>query len=191
MNYNNNMYFNKTNDNIDPNYIYPQPYIDPLMYMNPYNMNNGQMGNLNQGTGSEYPTYFNQYVDNPLFNPYENMNNGNINGGFENNPNMNNNNMNNYNGNNYNGNNNNANNDVDYMNNIPMIPMMPMMPPNMMYPGMFPPNMMFPGMPPGMPPNMTYQGMMYPGTFPPNMMYPGVMQNIPTVNMDEFDEEEM
>ena len=26
---------------------------------------------------------------------------------------------------------------------------------------------------------------------PPNMMYPGPMTNIPTVNMEEFDEEEM
>ena len=26
---------------------------------------------------------------------------------------------------------------------------------------------------------------------PPNMMFPGMMPNMPTVNMDEFDEEEM
>ena len=38
MNYN--MYTNRLSDNIDPNYIYPQPYIDPLMYMNPYFINN-------------------------------------------------------------------------------------------------------------------------------------------------------
>ena len=133
MNYN--MYSNRRNDNIDPNYIYPQPYIDPLMYMNPYVMNNNQSGNFNQNINPEYSTYSNQYVDTQQFNPYENMPN-NMQEEFENNNNMND------------------------MNNIPMIPMMP-------------PNMMFPGM------------------FPPNMMYPGVMQNIPTVNMDEFDEEEM
>ena len=151
MNYNN-MYSNRTNNNIDPNYIYPQPYIDPLMYMNPYTMNNSQMGNFNPVEGSGYTTYFNQYVDNPQFNPYENMNN-----------------------------------DMNMNNNMNNIPMIPMMPPNMMYPGIFPPNMMFPSMPP----NMSYQGMVYPGAIPPNMMFPGVMQNIPTVNMDEFDEEEM
>ena len=149
MNYNN-MYSNRANNNIDPNYIYPQPYIDPLMYMNPYTMTNSQMGNFNPVEGSGYTTYFNQYVDNPQFNPYENMNNNNINGEYNNTSNINN-------------NNNNMNNDMNMNNNMNNIPMIPMMPPNMMYPGIF----------------------------PPNMMFPGVMQNIPTVNMDEFDEEEM
>ncbi|HBI91132.1 MAG TPA: hypothetical protein DDY58_01125, partial [Terrisporobacter glycolicus] len=109
MNYNN-MYPNRMSDNIDPNYIYPQPYIDPLMYMNPYVMNNNQSGNFNQNINPEYSTYSNQYVDNQQFNPYENMPN-NMQEEFENNNNMND------------------------MNNIPMIPMMP---PNMMFPGMFP-----------------------------------------------------
>lgn len=167
MNYNN-MYPNRMSDNIDPNYIYPQPYIDPLMYMNPYVMNNNQSGNFNQNINPEYSTYSNQYVDNQQFNPYGDIPNNNMNEEFENNGSMNdmNNQMNNQ------------------MNNIPMIPMMP---PNMMFPGMFPPNMMYPGMTP----NMMYPGAMFPGAMPPNMMYPGVMQNIPTVNMDEFDEEEM
>ena len=31
MNYN--MYTNRLSDNIDPNYIYPQLYIDPLMFI--------------------------------------------------------------------------------------------------------------------------------------------------------------
>ena len=163
MNYNN-MYPNRMSDNIDPNYIYPQPYIDPLMYMNPYVMNNNQGGNFNPNINPEYTTYSNQYVDNPQFNPYDDMPNSNMNTEFENNS-----------------NNSNMNNQ---MNDIPMIPMMP---PNMMYPGMFPPNMMYPGIAP----NMMYPGMMFPGTMPPNMMYPGMMPNMPTVNMDEFDEEEM
>lgn len=172
MNYNN-MYPNRMSDNIDPNYIYPQPYIDPLMYMNPYIMNNNQGGNFNPSINPEYTTYSNQYVDNPQFNPYEDMPNNNMNAEFENN--SNNSNMNNM---------NNMSNMNNQMNNIPMIPMMP---PNMMYPGMFPPNMMYPGIAP----NMMYPGMMFPGTMPPNMMYPGMMPNMPTVNMDEFDEEEM
>ncbi len=126
--------------------------------MNPYVMNNNQSGNFNPNMNPEYTTYSNPYVDNPQFNPYEDMPNSNMNAEFENNS-----------------NNNNMNNMNNQMNNIPMIPMMP---PNMMYPGMFPPNMMYPGM-------------MFPGTVPPNMMYPAIMPNMPTINMDEFDEEEM
>ena len=84
MNYNN-MYPNRMSDNIDPNYIYPQPYIDPLMYMNPYVMNNNQSGNFNPNMNPEYTTYSNPYVDNPQFNPYEDMPNSNMNAGFENN----------------------------------------------------------------------------------------------------------
>ena len=120
MNYN--MYTNRLSDNIDPNYIYPQPYIDPLMYMNPYFINN-------QNTNPQYSTYSNQYVDNPQFNPYENTNNSNIessNNGMSNNT-------------------NNMNNINNELNNIPMIPAIPqqnMMFPNTIYPGMFPPNMM-------------------------------------------------
>ena len=144
MNYN--MYPNRMGDNIDPNYIYPQPYIDPLMYMNPYYNNQNMNFNSSPSPNPEYNTYSNQYVDNPQYAPYENIPNQNteVENQFQNNMNMNPNmNMNN------NGNN---------------IPMIPMMPPNMMYPGMM---------------------------VPPNMMYPGPMTNIPTVNMEEFDEEEM
>lgn len=144
MNYN--MYPNRMGDNIDPNYIYPQPYIDPLMYMNPYYNNQNMNFNSSPSPNPEYNTYSNQYVDNPQYAPYENIPNQNteVENQFQNNMNMNPNmNMNN------NGNN---------------IPMIPMMPPNMMYPGMM---------------------------MPPNMMYPGPMTNIPTVNMEEFDEEEM
>lgn len=144
MNYN--MYPNRMGDNIDPNYIYPQPYIDPLMYMNPYYNNQNMNFNSSPSPNPEYNTYSNQYVDNPQYAPYENIPNQNteVENQFQNNMNMNPNmNMNN------NGNN---------------IPMIPMMPPNMMYPGMM---------------------------IPPNMMYPGPMTNIPTVNMEEFDEEEM
>ena len=28
------MFSNKQNDDMDPNYIYPIPYIDPMMYVN-------------------------------------------------------------------------------------------------------------------------------------------------------------
>ena len=30
---------NNRNDNSKPNYIYPQPYIDPMVYLNPYYSN--------------------------------------------------------------------------------------------------------------------------------------------------------
>ena len=163
MNYNN-MYPNRMSDNIDPNYIYPQPYIDPLMYLNPYVINNSQFGNFNPNINPEYTTYSNKYADNPQFTPYEDIPNNNMNLELENGGNI-----------------NNTNNE---MSNIPIIPMVA---PNMMLPGMFPPNMMFPGIAP----NMMLPGMMFPGTVPSNMMYPGMIPNIPTVNMDEFDEEEM
>ena len=169
MNYNN-MYPNRMNDNIDPNYIYPQPYIDPLMYMNPYIMNNNTGGNFNTNTIPDYTTYSNQYVNNPQLNPQNDIPNNNMNTEFQKD--------------------NNIDNINSQMNNIPMIPMTP---PNMMYPNMFNNNMMYPSMmfPGTMPPNMMYPGMMFPGTIPPNMIYPGMISNIPAINMDEFDEEEM
>ncbi len=84
-------------------------------------MNNNQGVNFNPNINPEYTTYSNQYVDNPQFNPYEDMPNNNMNVGFENNGN--------------NGNMNNMNNMNNQMNDIPMIPLMP---PNMMFPVMFP-----------------------------------------------------
>lgn len=144
MNYN--MYPNRMGDNIDPNYIYPQPYIDPLMYMNPYYNNQNMNFNSSPSPNPEYNTYSNQYVDNPQYAPYENIPNQNaeVENQFQNNMNM--------------------NPNMNMNNNGSNVPMIPMMPPNMMYPGMM---------------------------MPPNMMYPGPMTNIPTVNMEEFDEEEM
>ena len=59
MNYN--MYPNRMGDNIDPNYIYPQPYIDPLMYMNPYYNNQNMNFNSSPSPNPEYNTYSNQY----------------------------------------------------------------------------------------------------------------------------------
>lgn len=138
----NNMYPNTRQDAIDPNYIYPQPYLDPIMYMNPYAMNNEALANFNP---MEYETYSNPYAENSPYPSYNNIDDDNP---FEDmyNP----------------------NNDIgSHMNNT-IIPMMP------------PPNMMFPGMVP-------YMNMM-----PPNMMpYMNMMSNIPAVNMEEFDEEEM
>ncbi|MEG0857751.1 MAG: hypothetical protein RRZ84_05530 [Romboutsia sp.] len=162
MNYN--MYPNKRADSIDPNYIYPQPYIDPLMYMNPYAMNNESMANYNANMGGiEYSTYSNQYADNPTYASYIDMNDDDDNYYTDDMYNM--------------------NNNMTNATNIPVMP--PSMFPGMMFPGMVPPNMM--------PPGMMNQGMMV----PPNMMYPGMMPymnmmpNIPTINMEEFDEEEM
>ena len=173
MNYN--MYPNRMGDNIDPNYIYPQPYIDPLMYMNPYYNNQNMNFNSSPSPNPEYNTYSNQYVDNPQYAQYENIPNQNteVENQFQNNMNM----------------NPNMNPNMNMNNNGNNIPIIPMMPPNMMYPGMMvPPNMMYPN-PMS---SMMYPGIMYPGMMmPPNMMYPGPMTNIPTVNMEEFDEEEM
>ena len=196
MNYN--MYQNRMNDSVDQNYIYPQPYIDPIMYMSPYTMNdlpaqnynpNYSLGNIN--ANPQYSIYSNQYVDNPQLSPYDNISDANINSNISNSNMETNNNMNNdMNGsmNNVNQNmNSNIGNNMDATpNNIPIIPMMPsnmfssgMMPPNMVHP-----NMIYPGM---MPPNMMYPHLVC----LPNMMYPGMMPNMPAINMEEFDEEEM
>ena len=56
MNYN--MYPNRMGDNIDPNYIYPQPYIDPLMYMNPYYNNQNMNFNSSPNHNPEYTYIF-------------------------------------------------------------------------------------------------------------------------------------
>lgn len=148
MNYNN-MYTNKRPDSIDPNYIYPQPYLDPIMYMNPYAMSNEALASYNP---LEYESYSNPYVDN---NPYDNLEDEYF---FDNmyNP----------------------NNDTGMHMNNPIIPMMP--PPNMMFPGMAPYMNM-------MPPNMMNPNSMFPGMMP----YMNMMSNMPAVNMEEFDEEEM
>ena len=165
MNYN--MYSNNTNDQIDPNYIYPRPYIDPMMYMNPYMMNGSQYSGYQMNpTMVGYTAYSNPFAENPsnpdlsqidndsVYPTIEDYNYQDMNSFSPNIPNM----------------------------NIPNTnPMQGM--PNMMYPGMFPNMYMMPNM-------------MYPGMFPnmymmPNMMYPGMFPGMPQINMEEFDEEEM
>lgn len=163
------MFSGKQNDDMDPNYIYPMPYIDPTMYANPYGMNGsaypGYQMDPNMGMGG-YMTYMNPYMNNPVMSGQQQqqnqMNNDDCN--FE---------------------------DMDdnmFMQNQ-MPGMMPMMPPGMMMPGMMPmmpPGMMMPGMMPGMPPGMMMPGMM-PGMMMPYMMMPGM----PQIHLEEFDEEEM
>ena len=164
-----NMFSNNQNDDLDPNYIYPRPYIDPMMYINPYSMNGAPVSNnqinpyMNMGG---YVTYMNPYMSNPI--PTQESMDDNFFGYSD-------------------------DNDLDM--NIGMQGMNPI--PNMMMPGMFPMmqgGMMMPGMPmngifPMMQGGMMMPNMMMPGMFPmmPNMMMPGM----PQINMEEFDEEEM
>ena len=188
MNYN--MYSNNTNDQIDPNYIYPRPYIDPMMYMNPYMMNGAQYaGYQTNPTMSGYTTYSNPYAENPsnpdlsqidndaVYPTIEDYSYPDIEAFSSNIPNMNmqctpNTNM--------------PNMNMNGMGmpgmNMPNTPPMQGVP-NLMYPGIFPNMYMMPNM-------------MYPGMFPnmymmPNMMYPGMFPGMPQINMEEFDEEEM
>jgi hypothetical protein len=168
------MFSNKQNDDMDPNYIYPIPYIDPMMYVNPYGVNgvsgSGYQMDPNMTMGG-YMTYMNPCMYNPVMgqNPIED-------GEF----------------------------DFEDMEDnmcmpqdmMPMMPgmqsmpqgMMPMMPgmqgmPQGMMP-MMPPGMMMPGMQ-----QMMMPGMMFPcmPMMPPGMMMPGM----PQIHMEEFDEEEM
>lgn len=52
----------KQNGDMDPNYIYPTPYIDPMMYVNPY-YNQCQM---DYGNAGYYMTYMNPYINYPM-----------------------------------------------------------------------------------------------------------------------------
>ena len=55
------MYSNKQyNDDLDPNYIYPRPYIDPMMYINSCGMQ------MNQNPMGGYMTYMNPFMYNPF-----------------------------------------------------------------------------------------------------------------------------
>ena len=58
MNYD--MFYNKQCDDLDPNYIYPVPYIDPMMYINSYGMQ------MNPNMMGGYMTYMNPYMNNPF-----------------------------------------------------------------------------------------------------------------------------
>ncbi|WP_296645542.1 hypothetical protein [Romboutsia sp. 13368] len=53
--YSNNQY----NDDLDASYIYPRPYIDPMMYVNSCGMQ------MNPNTTGGYMTYMNPYMNNP------------------------------------------------------------------------------------------------------------------------------
>ena len=202
MNYN--MYTNRPNDNIDPNYIYPRPYIDPMMYVNPYMPYGSQFSNYQMDPKmTNYPTYTNTFTENPP-NPdltqiddnsvYPTIEDGDpigIDPFYPTQPNM----------NGYpNTNNPGMNSNMPSMNmNTPGMNSNPqdttMSYPPGMFPGMSPGMMYPPGMFPGMFPNMMYPPSMFPGMFP-NMMYPpgmfpGMFPNMPPINMEEFDEEEM
>lgn len=58
---------NKRNDNSNSNYIYPQPYIDPMIYLNPYYSNATGYTNNSQGY-VEYQNPNNGYIDYSQFN---------------------------------------------------------------------------------------------------------------------------
>lgn len=58
------MYSNKqNNDDFDANYIYPRPYIDPMMYANSGGMQ------MNPNTAGGYMTYMNPFMNNPFMYP--------------------------------------------------------------------------------------------------------------------------
>ena len=61
------MYSNmQPNDDLDASYIYPRPYIDPMMYINSYGMQ------MNPNMMGGYMTYMNPYMNNPFM--YQNPN---------------------------------------------------------------------------------------------------------------------
>ena len=58
------MYSNKQyNDDLDASYIYPRPYIDPMMYVNSCSMQ------MNPNTMGGYMTYMNPFINNPFMYP--------------------------------------------------------------------------------------------------------------------------
>lgn len=183
-----NMFSNKQSDDMDPNYIYPMPYIDPMMYSNAYlgnGSNNPEYQMDPNMTMGGYMTYMNPYMYNPVMGQkqmeddefdFDDMEDDML-----------------------------MQNQMqgmmpqDMQGMMPMMPqgmqgMMPMMPQGMMG-MMMPPGMMMQcmqgmmgnGMMPMMPPGMMGNGMMPPGMMYPYMMMPGM----PQMNTEEFDEEEM
>ncbi len=55
------MYSNKQyNDDLDASYIYPRPYIDPMMYVNSSGIQ------MNPNTMGGYMTYMNPFMNNPF-----------------------------------------------------------------------------------------------------------------------------
>lgn len=164
------MFSDKRMDDTDSDYIYPKPYIDPSMYMNPYYMSGmtpyGQQRDQNMSM-EEYVTYMNPFMNNPMLSP-ENIDDYE---GYVEYPDI--------------------EESEEVFNSIPnSMPNQNMygMMPNGFMPGM--PNMMMPGAPGVMPnntPMMMFPGMMMPGMMPNMYMMPGM----PPINMEEFDEEEM
>ena len=58
------MYSNmQPNDDLDASYIYPRPYIDPMMYVNSCGMQ------MNPNTMGGYMTYMNPFMNNPFMYP--------------------------------------------------------------------------------------------------------------------------
>ena len=58
------MYSNmQPNDDLDASYIYPRPYIDPMMYINSYGMQ------MNPNMMGGYMTYMNPFMNNPFMYP--------------------------------------------------------------------------------------------------------------------------
>ena len=61
------MYSNmQPNDDLDASYIYPRPYIDPMMYINSYGMQ------MNPNMMGGHMTYMTPYMNNPFM--YQNPN---------------------------------------------------------------------------------------------------------------------
>ena len=209
---NHNMFSSNKNDELDPNYIYPRPYIDPMMYINNYSSNQNQGQNVqsnpqnqwqntqpnqpNNGYMSmeDYMTYMNPYISNPM------MGSNTIPGYDDDNDDdliyddeyqyidMNNQIPNMSFGMPQNSNQNmNMNQGQNMQFNQQGMPNMQYMPngmmPGMMFPGMMPYPMQC--MPNGMMPGMMFPGM--PWMMSPYMMMPGM----PQIHMEEFDEEEM
>lgn len=170
-----NMFSNKQSDDMDPNYIYPMPYIDPMMYSNAYlgnGSNNPEYQMDPNMTMGGYMTYMNPYMYNPVMGQkqmeddefdFDDMEDDML-----------------------------MQNQMQGMMPQDMQGMMPMMPPGMM--PMMPQGMMGMMMPPGMM-MQCMQGMMGNGMMPmmpPGMMYPYMMMpGMPQMNTEEFDEEEM
>ena len=140
---------NNRNDNSKPNYIYPQPYIDPMVYLNPYYSNATGYQYNSQGY-VEYPNNTG-YIDYSQFN--DNQTNDSTDQNLTNNNLM----------------NNNTDNAEEYTNipydedfNIPSIPYFPQT--NMPNSQQGMPNMILP--------NQQYQSL------PPNMENQGVDNNL-------------
>lgn len=63
------MFSGKQHDDLDPNYIYPTPYIDPLLYASSYDVNSAYYQNYEEINPNMYMngymTYMNPYMNYP------------------------------------------------------------------------------------------------------------------------------